>query len=227
MGKKSKIVFNLTIKDLKDLGIIKRRKKSKRRKLKYISNVKSSSDHMMGSVVPMNSTNNLMNENLRLKNKELASTGPALLRIQNEFNDDRLRLNKRLEDYEHNSQLTGHVLRKLYDGSFENSLSKGSGLAPIIEEPDDNIDVPTTKGSDYFTHVGGHPDVNIPWDEEYLKEEEPQPKEQEEEEPLPDAKQEEGEALKEGQKNTYKNSLENIKNWVDIKQLLLIVLIHL
>ena len=49
-----KIVFYLSIKDLKDLGIIKKRKKRKKRLSKYNkniidSNIKSSSDHMVGS----------------------------------------------------------------------------------------------------------------------------------------------------------------------------------
>ena len=83
-----KIVFNLTLKDLKDLLLINKvldtkqsvsktkLKKSKKKKNKKIidslfDTKKKSSDHMKASYNNFNNTNNLMNENLYLKNEEL------------------------------------------------------------------------------------------------------------------------------------------------------------
>ena len=71
MGKKNNIVFNLTIDDLKELGIIKRkrqRRKTPQRIMKYIqqpNNIKSVSDHMAGYSNVFNNTNtsNLQTEN--------------------------------------------------------------------------------------------------------------------------------------------------------------------
>ena len=63
MGKKNNIVFNLTIDDLKELGIIKRkrqRRKTPQRIMKYIqqpNNIKSVSDHMTGYSNVFNNNN--------------------------------------------------------------------------------------------------------------------------------------------------------------------------
>jgi hypothetical protein len=81
----TKKVIALTIKDLKDLGIInnkrkrKKRKHRQKRKMQYMLNnldgIKSSSDHMQGfglySAPPFNNTSNLQTEYLQLKNNEL------------------------------------------------------------------------------------------------------------------------------------------------------------
>ena len=98
---KKKIVFNLTIDDLQELGIIKKRRR-RQRKPKYIntlpSNIKSSSDHMMGYSNEFNNTNNLKTENLRLQN-DILDKYPKMINkypaIQNEaFNnyEDRFKL---------------------------------------------------------------------------------------------------------------------------------------
>ena len=70
MTKKSKIIFNLSIKDLKELGIIKTKRKS--RKKKYIKqlnndNIKSDSSHMFGQPTFQN-VSNLQTENLKIQN---------------------------------------------------------------------------------------------------------------------------------------------------------------
>jgi hypothetical protein len=155
---KKKIVFNLTIKDLKDLGIIKRHKKRKNKKSKLNKlinqNIKSSSDHMTTSFAssltpPIMQTNNLMTENLRLQNEKLQNdrlmdTNSNLLRIKDDDFKNKL---------ENNLKLTDYMLRGLHNNSFNNTLNKSTGLSdgPIIEEieddfPEDNIDVPTTDG---------------------------------------------------------------------------------
>ena len=70
-----KIVFNLTLKDLKDLLLInKKLKKSKRKKnkkKKINDAIRSSSDHMVASSKSFNNSNNLMVENLKLQNEAL------------------------------------------------------------------------------------------------------------------------------------------------------------
>ena len=81
-----KIVFNLTLKDLKDLLLInkklKKSKKKKNKKKKINDAIRSSSDHMVASsretLLPpsgvknnFNNSNNLMVENLRLQNEAL------------------------------------------------------------------------------------------------------------------------------------------------------------
>ena len=79
MGKKN-IVFNLTIDDLKELGIIKpkRRRRKTQRIMKYLqqqpSNIKSVSDHMTGYSNNFSNTSNLQTENLRLQNNLLHDT---------------------------------------------------------------------------------------------------------------------------------------------------------
>ena len=73
MTKKHEIVFNLNIDDLKELGIIKKRKRrrSKQKNIKYSSSlpnyVKSASDQMVGYSNVFNNTSNLQQENMRLK----------------------------------------------------------------------------------------------------------------------------------------------------------------
>ena len=67
MGKK-KIVFNLSIDDLKDLRIIKSKRKRRRRTNKIIqyvpqNNIKSVSDHMQGYTNEFRNTSNLHTEN--------------------------------------------------------------------------------------------------------------------------------------------------------------------
>ena len=71
-----KIVFNLTLKDLKDLLLInkklKKSKKKKNKKKKLINDaIRSSSDHMVASSTNFNNSNNLVTENLRLQNEAL------------------------------------------------------------------------------------------------------------------------------------------------------------
>jgi hypothetical protein len=106
MGK-NKIVFNLTIKDLKELGIIKKKSKRRRRAKKNainINNIKSSSEHMLGPPSIFSNTSNLMTENLRLRNEELSN---PTLRIKDE--EDKIRMNKKMLEYENNAKLTNYM----------------------------------------------------------------------------------------------------------------------
>ena len=88
-----KKIISLSIKDLKDLGIIKKRRK-RRKGNKYfkkmiLDNIKSSSDHMTGSSNSYNNmftnTSNLQTENLALKNKNLLENSEL-----NKINDSKV-----------------------------------------------------------------------------------------------------------------------------------------
>ena len=87
--KNKKIVFNLTIDDLKELGIIKKRRR-RQRKIKYIngipSNIKSVSSHMTGYTNEFKNTDNLKTENLRLQNDVLTQY-PQTLKLQSGYED--------------------------------------------------------------------------------------------------------------------------------------------
>ena len=73
---KNKKVIYLSLDDLKELGIIKKKRKNKKiNKRKYIggynNNIKSSSNHMISSATPFFNTSNLQTENIRLNNNLL------------------------------------------------------------------------------------------------------------------------------------------------------------
>jgi hypothetical protein len=186
------------LKGLKKLGLLKTSKK--RRKNKNTSNnintIKSSSDHLLGPPTMFSSnmfqnTNNLINENLRLRNEELENNiKNPILRIKDD--EDKIRINKRLQDYDNNIELTDYLLRTMHNASFNKSLNKSTGLDNRVEDlgtvESDNIDVPETGGSDTFTN-GGNDEEETPtpdegnntW-QETAEEKEDEEKEDEEEE---------------------------------------------
>jgi hypothetical protein len=170
MGKKNNIVFNLTIDDLKELGIIKskRRRKRKNRIMQYMqqNNIKSTSDHMSGFSNVFNNTSNLQNENLRLQNN-LLNDKAENLRIQNNLLENNAsNLEDRFKTIEdENNKLnvwTNYLLSTAYRPSITNydddNLSEYSRRVESIydDDPndivheDDNIDVAPTGGSDEF-----------------------------------------------------------------------------
>ena len=138
-----KIVFNLTLKDLKDLLLINKAldtkqsisktklKKSKKKKNKKIvdslfDTKKKSSDHMKASYNHFNNTNNLVNENLYLTNEALKK---HQLLINNE---DALKLkplirNNNIDDFKiqvdkYNSFLAEAIDEKFFE--VDNELNK-------------------------------------------------------------------------------------------------------
>jgi hypothetical protein len=123
MGKKNNIVFNLTIDDLKELGIIKRKRRQRtktNRLMKYIqqpNNIKSVSDHMTGysNVFNNANTSNLQTENLRLQNN-LLEKYPM---IKNETNNNFESRFKGIEnENKENQDLTQYILQSAYGGEF-------------------------------------------------------------------------------------------------------------
>jgi hypothetical protein len=163
MTKKHDIVFNLTIDDLKELGIIKKRRRRQRR-IKYIngipSNIKSSSDHMSGYSNLFTNTENLKTENLRLQNDMLIKY-PM---IKNDY-EDRF---KTIEDENNNNKvLSQYMLSRMYRPAIKNdnyidddSLSDFTRFETLPDEYgsiDDNIDVGLTYGSDSFKVQGQNP----------------------------------------------------------------------
>lgn len=160
MTKKHDIVFNLTIDDLKELGIIKKRRRRQRR-IKYIngipSNIKSSSDHMSGYSNLFTNTENLKTENLRLQNDMLIKY-PM---IKNDY-EDRF---KTIEDENNNNKvLSQYMLSRMYRPAIKNdnyidddSLSDFTRFETLPDEygsVNDNIDVGETYSSDSFKVQG-------------------------------------------------------------------------
>ena len=161
MGKKN-IVFNLTIDDLKELGIIKprRRRRKTNRIMQYLqkqqqpNNIKSTSEQMTGysNVFNSNNTSNLQTENLRLQNN-LLDKYPMLKNEANNNNESRL---KTIEDGNNkNNEYISYILQSAYGGEFSyRPMTKYKSLRsqPLIEEPPekDNIDVAATAGSEGF-----------------------------------------------------------------------------
>ena len=175
MGKKN-IVFNLTIDDLKELGIIKPRRRRRRTNkiMQYLqqqqpNNIKSTSEQMTGysNVFNNNNTSNLQTENLRLQNN-LLDKYPML---KNEANNNNNNINesrfKTIEDDNRKLNVfANHLLSTTYRPAIINKYHDDN-LSPIkrrvesiddndpnhIVHNDDNNDVAATGGSDEFkTH---------------------------------------------------------------------------
>ena len=159
MTKKHNIVFNLSIDDLKELGIIKKRKKrsNKQKYIKYISPnyLKSSSDQMVGYSNVFNNTSNLQQENLRLQNNILEKY-PM---IKNDLSTEHLNLInnkfKTIEDRNNfNEGLTRYFMKQTVDtGIFNKPNNNGYAY-------DDNIDAPTTGGSIEFESQSNKSNIN-------------------------------------------------------------------
>jgi hypothetical protein len=167
MTKNKKIIFNLSIDDLKELGIIKPKRRRKNKKLKqYIqlpNNIKSSSDHMVGYSNTFNSTPTLQSENLRLQNNILEKYPmiknedsnfenrligalqkyPLLKNDNNNSNDYENRLNDIENDNIKHKALTQHILQLAYGSDNNRPMTSFSGIrnSPQVEElPNNNTD---------------------------------------------------------------------------------------
>jgi hypothetical protein len=156
--KNKKIIFNLTIDDLKELGIIRKRKR-RQRKIKYIngipSNIKSVSNHMTGYSNEFKNTDNLKTENLRLQNNVLTKY-PEALQLQSAYED---RFNNIDEQYNNTRKIYENILAQTYRRRIQNnnldddddtlsSFTRVERLNSTYGDPDDDIDVPQTGGSD-------------------------------------------------------------------------------
>lgn len=159
MTKKHNIVFNLTIDDLKELGIIKKRKQRKNKKyVKYLTpnNLKSSSDHMTGYSNVFNNTSNLQQENMRLQNNLLEQ------KYLNYNDNDNDYYESRFDAIENDTQKLKDIARLAFTQGYSGEFSQ-----PTIEEIDDdeykydNTDVPVTYGSDNYKTMDGNTSTPI------------------------------------------------------------------
>ena len=157
--KNKKIIFNLTIDDLKELGIIKKRRRRQRR-IKYINgipttNIKSTSNHMAGYSNEFKNTNYLKTGNLRLQNNVLVKY-PEAVKIQSGYED---RFNTMDEKYNNSRTIYENILAQSYRPRIQNnnldddddtlsSDTRVERLSSRYGDPDDDIDVPQTGGSD-------------------------------------------------------------------------------
>ena len=179
MGKK-KIIFNLSIDDLKELGIIKRRRRKKRlnKTIQYIpqNNIKSVSDHMQGYSNEFRNTSNLQTENLRLQN-DVLSKYPTIQAAAQSNNNNSNNFESRFKTIEDDSnkhkRLTQYILQSAYGGEFNNrpmttiSSMRDAQVEEIIDDPnnilheEDNVDVATTGGSDSFNNFDNDKDGSM------------------------------------------------------------------
>jgi len=162
MTKNKKIIFNLSIDDLKELGIIKPKRRRRNKQIKqYIqqpnNNIKSSSDHMVGYSNSFNSTTpTLQTENLRLQNNILEKYPmiknddsnfenrligalqkyPMIKNDNNNSNDYENRLNTIENDNIKHKALTQHILQLAYGSDNNRPMTSFSGIrnSPQVEE---------------------------------------------------------------------------------------------
>jgi hypothetical protein len=140
MGKKSKL--KLTIQDLKDLGIIKtkRKRKNKRSKKKVynMDGIKSSSHHMVG----YGSSNLTNNPTQQLNNENLVMQRDANLKaIKNNDETRMTAYNPQLRQLEDNYQDVKGAITHLWNVN--------NHYGPKIEEIDDDIDIFDRDRNDY------------------------------------------------------------------------------
>ncbi len=166
MVDKKKIVFNLTIKDLKDLGILrkskKRRRKNKNKKKSINSlkndSVKSSSDHMIASGI-FNNSNNLINEQIQLQNEALKNNQLVIRKqdaekyapqFRNAIDDEfKIRVVNKLNEYdEKGTQIVNFLNEK-----FSKKKKRSDSQEDFVDVPPEEIGVPvpSTGGSKFFT----------------------------------------------------------------------------
>jgi len=142
----------LTIKDLKDLGLLKKKSKRKRKYNKKMtttnnivpgtSGLKSDSSHLTGFGTQINRANDLHNESIRLQNEKLLENikhgenyNKAFLALKNDQNETK----ENLQNFKQQAAQYADYLQKtiLYRPTF-----------------DDAVDVAPSGGSEYFDVMG-------------------------------------------------------------------------
>jgi hypothetical protein len=196
----SKKVFNLSIKDLKEiLGVVKKKKRRKRNKKtinktninKTDNNYRSSSLHMIPSSFTPTNIGNLQSENLHLINQQLQNKLNKEKEIKEDDNqlvisnkqDDIMKLQN---DMSSMRQQGLKYITDLYSKTYQkptnlsNIQSKNIGVSNVLRTDtfDDNIDVSTTNGDESF-QTRTQPNEEIPITpikkvEDIQEEEEPQ-----------------------------------------------------
>jgi hypothetical protein len=167
----TKKVFNLSIKDLKEiLGVVKKKKRRKRNKknINKINNgVRSSSNHMVASssFIPTN-VNTLQNDNLHLINQQLQNKINLDKEIKQDDNqlvvsnkkDDIKKLQNDMNSMkEQGMKYISDLYTKTYQKptNLSNIKSKNIDVSNVLRADtfDDNIDVGTTSGDDTFQNL--------------------------------------------------------------------------
>ena len=180
-SKEHKIVFNLSIKDLKELGILdKKKKKKKRRNNKYFKKKAYNNfgegyktENLSRGETITDATNHLKNQLVEQQLKAIQNGEDSRmvernphLAIENQLQHERVR-NDLLHDQ--NRQVINHLYHQLENSRYDKPVSS----QPSIYEPyyssqitkqnyaniNDNIDTATTGGSDAFLFAGSHPAV--------------------------------------------------------------------
>jgi hypothetical protein len=186
-SKEHKIVFNLSIKDLKELGILdKKKKKKKRRKSKYskkkgLNNFGEGyrTENLSRGETITDATNHLKNQLVVQQLKAIQNGeedkkvdesrvvdyhNPKLALIENQLNDEKIR-NNFLHVENRNAMI--HLYNELQSSRFNKPRASqppiyDTSFSPQMTQQnylheDDNIDAASTGGSDSFQFGGNHP----------------------------------------------------------------------
>jgi len=151
----TKKIIYLSLKDLKELGVIKR-KRSKRKKYINVKNnvpgVRSTSDHMIGYTqygTPFTNTSNLANEIMNQQNRALMlknDESENQIKSNNLTTNNMNNLSTKLQRDINNLQTNYYYI---YGKMAQNEANEEKGYLL-----DDNIDVPASTGGDSFKSDG-------------------------------------------------------------------------
>ena len=160
----------LTIKDLKDLGLLKKKSKRKRKYNKKMtttnnivpgtSGLKSDSSHLTGFGTQINRANDLHNESIRLQNEKLLENikhgdnyNKSLLALKNDQSETK----ENLQNFKQQASQYADYLQKtiLYRPTSDDAANKApSGGSVNLPTSDDGVDVAPSGGSEYFDVMG-------------------------------------------------------------------------
>lgn len=153
---KSKKVIYLSLSDLKELGIIKKRTRERRRKRHgraYLSNTRSVSDHMIGSSISTQqptqfmNTSNLQSDNLRLNNLLLENKLKEEPPIKNLDNSQIDSLQKAVDKQQNNYY---YITGLMEQNRFNQPTHTSPFNSAYVDTIENDNDIPSTYGSDNF-----------------------------------------------------------------------------
>lgn len=179
-SEKHKIIFNLSIKDLKELGLIKKRRKRRKNNYKYLNKKTSINNKLFDELKTTNlskgdtiidKTNELKNELLEMefKRKKEELNNPQLLQIKDNLESEKIRNdflhneNRSVMNYMYNEiknrfdDIPEHPKSSIYNTSNDRKIDSNNYVSDI-----DNIDTSTTYGSDNFINSNIGPNETLP-----------------------------------------------------------------
>ena len=171
----TKKIIYLSLKDLKELGVIKKRKRSKRKKnitSKNVEGIRSSSDHMVGYTqygTPFTNTSNLSNEMMHLQNRALMlknDESENQIKNNNLTTNNMNNLSTKLQRDINNLQTNYYYI---YGKMAQNEANESQGYLL-----DDAVDVPASTGGDNFKSDGTSHGLKPPTKVEIVNLPEPQ-----------------------------------------------------